>query len=157
MIHQQIRVIHEFSNEIGNDKLSESMLSQEQIEYLLGVRASKTHPLDVLRYGHTSEGVRRFRAEQPDLLPQLVAHVRSVLAKESIFPKGTVPDDLGEKTIIRTEGEMFVVSSMEEAGVGRYERISTRPMPEIEAIHEYIRRVANPDYVRPPKRSGFTS
>lgn len=133
------------------------MLSTEQIEYLLGVRASDTHPLEILGYGHTSEGAQRFRAEQPDFMPQLIAHVRSVLSMEGIFPKGTVPDDLGEKTIIRTEGEMFVVSSMEEAGVGRYERISTRPMPDIEAIHEYIRRVANPDYVRPPKRSGFTS
>jgi hypothetical protein len=130
------------------------MLCTKQIEYLLGVRASDTHPLDVLGYGHTSEGARRFRTEQPDFVPQLIAHVQSVLAKEGIFPKGTALDDLRHTTIIRSEGEMFVVSCLEEAGVGRYERISTSPMPEGAALHEYIRRVANPDYVRLPKRLG---
>lgn len=127
------------------------MLSTEQIEYLLGVRASDTHPLEILGYGHTSEGAQRFRAEQPDFMPQLIAHVRSVLSMEGIFPKGMVPNDLREKTIIRTEGELFIVSSMEEVGVGNYERVSTRPMTEIEALHEYIRRVTNPDYVSLPK------
>jgi len=36
---------------------------------------------------------------------------------------------------------------MEEIGFSRYERVSSEPMSETEAIRGYIRQVANPDYV----------
>ena len=36
---------------------------------------------------------------------------------------------------------------MEEIGVSRYERITSQPMSEAAAIREFIRQVANPDYV----------
>ena len=36
---------------------------------------------------------------------------------------------------------------MEEIGFSRFERITTQPMPETAAIREFIRRVANPDYL----------
>ena len=123
-------------------------LSPNDIECLLGVRACKEHPLDVLGYGYTSEGARQFRIEQPDVLPQLVAHVRSVLRAEGLFPKGTVPAEAGYRTFILADGASFRVSSMQEIGLSRFERILSNPMSEAEAIREYIRRVANPDYVR---------
>jgi hypothetical protein len=123
-------------------------LSADEIECLLGIRSSDAHPLDILGYGYSSEGARRFRAEQPDFLPQIAAHVRSVLAREGIFPKGTDPDNAGYKTFIRTDGASFWISSMEEVGFSRFERFSTGPMSEKEAICEYIQQVANPDYIR---------
>ena len=129
-------------------------LSPDEIEFLLGVRVSNEHPLDILGYGYTSEGSRRFRAEQPDFLPQIAAYVRTVLLREGIFPKGTNPGDPGFSTFIRADGPSFRVSSMEEIGVCRYERMSSNPMTEAEAIHEYIRRVANPDYVHCTQRKG---
>lgn len=129
-------------------------LSQCEIECLLGIRASNDHPLDILGYGYTSEGARRFRAEQPDFLPQIAAYVRNVLLREGIFPKETNPDDAGYRTFIRADGASFRISSMEEIGFSRYERISTDPLSETEAIHEYIRRVANPDYVHSAQPMG---
>lgn len=122
-------------------------LSPDEIECLVGARPSSVHPLDILGYGHTSEGARRFREEQPDYLPQIVAYVQSVLGRGSVFPEDTNPDDPGFGTFIYGDGQSFRVSSMEEIGVARCERISTGPLSAIEAIHVYLRRVANPDYV----------
>ena len=122
-------------------------LTPEDIEALLGIRASKEHPLDILGYGDTSEGSRRFHAEQPDFVPQVEAYVRKVLREGGIFPKGTKPEDAGYATFIQAEGSLYRVSRMEEVGFSRYERISSEPMSEAEAVCAYIRRVANPDYV----------
>ena len=122
-------------------------LSSDEIECLLGIRATDAHPLDILGYGYSSEGTRRFRTENPDFLPQIVAHVRSVLAKAGIFPAQTNPTDPGYRTFIQADGSLFRVSSVEEIGFGQLDRIVTDAMPETEAIHEYIRQVANPDYV----------
>jgi hypothetical protein len=129
-------------------------LCPDEIECLLGVRASDFHPLDILGYGYSSEGARRFRAEQPDFLPQIAAYVRCVLERQRIFPKETDPGNPGYRTFIRADGVSFRISSMEEIGFSRYERLSTDPMPETEAIQEYIRRVANPDYVHSAQPMG---
>lgn len=123
------------------------ILSPDEIECLLGIRASDAHPLEILGYGYCSEGAQRFREERPDFLPQIVAYVRSVLVREGVFPKGTDPNDAGYRTLIQADRALFKVSNMEEIGVGRYARISSDPMPETEAIREYIRKVASPDYV----------
>jgi hypothetical protein len=113
-------------------------LSPEDIERLVGARPSSDHPLEILGYGFTSDGVRRFRAEQPDYLPQIVAHIRSVLIRAGIFPEGTNPDDAGFRTFIYSDGAHFRVSSTEEVGMGRYKRISTGPLPETDAINKYV-------------------
>jgi len=123
-------------------------LSPAEIESLLGAGPAKGHPLDILGYGFDSDGVRRFRTEQPDFLPQIVAYVQAVLARAGIFPEATNHDDPGFATFIYADGASFRISRMEEVGVTRYKRISTGPLPEAEAVLEYIRRVANPDYVR---------
>lgn len=132
------------------EKLAAQMktLSADEIECLLGIRASNVHPLDILGYGYTSEGARRFRAEQPDFLPQIVAYVQSVLKREGIFPKGTDPSNPGYITYLQADGLAFRISKMVEAGFSRFERIATDPISETEAIKEYIREVANPDYIR---------
>ncbi len=122
-------------------------LSPDEIECLVGARPSNVHPLDMLGYGYTSEGTRRFRAEKPDFLPQIVAHLQSVLVRVGVFPEGINRDDPGFKTFIYTDGTSFRISSMAEVGVSRYERVSTGPLSETEATHEYIRKVANPDYI----------
>lgn len=122
-------------------------LSTDEIDCLLGVHASNAHPLDILGYGYTSEGARRFRAERPDFLPQIAAHVQSILQAAGIFPKDTNPDDAGFRTFIRRAGASFTISSVEEIGLNRYERITSKPMSETAAIRQYIRQVVNPDYV----------
>ena len=123
-------------------------LSPDEIECLMGARPSNDHPLDILGYGYTSEGARRFRTEHPDFLPQIVAYVESVLVRGGVFPEGTNPDDPGFRIFIHSDGTSFRLSSMEEIGVGRYERISTGRLSAADAIRAYVRRVANPDYVR---------
>jgi hypothetical protein len=122
-------------------------LAPDEIEALLEVCPAYDHPLEILGYGYTSEGARRFRAERPDFLPQIVAYVQSVLVRAGVFPEGTDPDDPGLGIFIHRDGTSFRVSSMEECGVGRYERISTGPLSATEAIHAYVRKAANPDYV----------
>jgi hypothetical protein len=122
-------------------------LSTEEIECLLGVRASDQHPLDILGYGYTSDGVHRFREERPDFLPQIVGHVQRVLQMVGAFPPDMYTRDAGRRTFIRHDGDSFTVSSMKEIGLSRYERITSQRMSEAAAIHEVIRLVANPDYV----------
>ena len=127
------------------------MLTPSEIECLLGIRGSADHPLDILGYGYTSEGARRFRAERPDFLPQISAYVQSSLQKMGIFPSVIDPENPGFRTFIRADRGLFRISSMEETGLSRYERIITDLMPETEAINEYIRRVVNSDYVHVAK------
>src|SRR5690348_4508623 len=122
-------------------------LSTEDIESLLRVRGSGHHPLDILGYGYTSEGAQRFRTERPDFVPQIFAHVQSVLRAAGIYPRDTDLQDASWRTFVRRDGDSFTVSSMEEIGFSRYERITSQPMSETDAIREFIRRVANPDYV----------
>ena len=123
-------------------------LAPGEIEALLGVRHSHDHPLDILGYGFTSEGARRLRAERPDFLPQIVAYMQGVLATAGVFPEGAKRDNPEMTTFVYRDGASFKVSSTEEAGIGRYERVSTGPLSEMEALHAFIRRVTNPDYVR---------
>ena len=122
-------------------------LSTEDIEFLLGIRASKLHPLDILGYGYTSEGARLFRDERPDFVPQIFAHVQSILRTAGVFPRDTDPRDFGWQTFIHRDGDSFTVISMEEIGLSRYERITSQPMSEAAAIREFIRLVTNPDYI----------
>jgi hypothetical protein len=122
-------------------------LSPDDIDCLLGIRACDDHPLDILGYGYSSEGARRFRSEQPDFLPQIVAYIQNVLMKEGIFPKQTNLSDPGFKTFIQSDRGLFRVSSVEEVGFSKLERIVTNRLPAIEAIQVYIRKVTNPDYV----------
>src|SRR5579864_2427135 len=98
-------------------------LSANEIEFLLGIRGSKDHPLDILGYGYTSEGAERFRRERPDFLPQIVAYVQSVLRQTGVFPKDTDPENAGYRTFIRRADGSFTISKMEEIGFSRYERI----------------------------------
>ncbi len=133
------------------------LLSPNEIECLLGVQASTVHPLDILGYGYTSEGARRFRAEQPDFLPQIVAYVRSVLGREGIFPQDADPGDAGYRTFLKADGLSFRISRMVEVGFSRYERISTDLLSETEAINGYIREVANPDYIHVAQPMGYLS
>jgi hypothetical protein len=130
------------------------VLSADQIECLLGLHASGEHPLDILGYGYTSEGARRFRTEQPDFFPQVAAYVQSVLQMAGIFPRDTNPDDAGYRTFVRQDGSMFTISSVEEVGLSRYERIRSAPMSEAAAIREYVRRVVNADYVCVSEKEG---
>jgi hypothetical protein len=123
------------------------ILSTEEIECLLRIRASDDHPLEILGYGYTSDGARRFRAEQPDFLPQIAAYVQSVLQTAGIFPRDTDPENAGFRTFIRRDGGLFTLSSVEDVSLSRYERIRSAPMSEAVAIGEYIRHVVNPDYV----------
>ena len=122
-------------------------LSTEDIECLLGVRATDQHPLDILGYGYTSEGARRFRAERPDFIPQIVAHVQRALQSGGVFRPDIDVRDAGWRTFIRGDGDAFTVSSMEEIGLSHFERIPSQPMSEAAAIREFIRLAANPDYV----------
>ena len=119
-------------------------LSTKEIESLLGIPGSGDHPLEILGYGYTSEGARRFRTERPDFVPQIVAHVQSILRAADIYPRDTDPGDAGWWTFIRHDGGSFTISSMEEIGFGRFERIVSEPMSETAAIREFIRRAANP-------------
>jgi hypothetical protein len=123
------------------------ILTPDEIECLLGLKSTGLHPLDILGYGYSSEGVRKFRAEQPDFFPQIAAHVQAALNKTRIFPADTNPDDPGYRTFIHAEGAAFKVNSAEEVGLSRFARISTGPLSEADALQKYIERVVNPDYV----------
>lgn len=79
--------------------------------------------MDVLGYGYTSEGNQRFRSERPDFLPQLAAYIQRVLQATDIFPKDTNPENAGLRTFVQRDGNSFTISSVEEVGLSRYERI----------------------------------
>ena len=121
-------------------------LTADEIESLLQ-RPNDRHPLDIFGYGYTSEGIRRFRAERPDFCPQIIAHIESVLRTSGIFPPHVERDNPGSTAFIYAEGSSFRISSLEEVGLARYQRVSSEALPEREAILAYIRRLANPDYV----------
>src|SRR5205085_9617598 len=116
-------------------------------ESLLQARPNDRHPLDILGYGYTSDGACRFRTERPDFSPEIIAHIESVLRASSIFPPHVDRDDPGSTTFIYTDGSSFRVSSVEEVGLARYQRLLSEPMNQKDAIIAYIRSVANAEYV----------
>jgi hypothetical protein len=122
-------------------------LSEAEIESLLGIRKTADHPLDVLGYGFTTEGQKRFHSEHPNFYPQIAEYVKTVLRREGVFPSDTDVANPGLRTFIRADGSMFRISTLEETGLSRYERITSRALSEREAIREYVRQVANPDYI----------
>ena len=127
-------------------------LSPLEIESLLGIRPCTEHPLDILGYGYTTEGARRFRAEKPDFQPQLVEHVHRVLAEQGVFPPAVDRQNPELATFIVLDQGWFRLSTMEEIGVGRFERFFSPPMSAKDAAEDYVRRVANPDYISRRKR-----
>jgi hypothetical protein len=126
-------------------------LAPDEIELLLQARPNDRHPLDILGYGYTSDGARRFRTERPDFSPQIIAHIGRILRASGIFPAHLDRNNPGSTAFIYADGSSFRVSSLEEVGVSRDERLSSEPLSEREAILAYIRRVANSDYVHCPE------
>src|ERR1700722_2906760 len=124
------------------------ILSPDEIDSLLEVRPTDAHPLDILGYGYTTEGADKFRAEQPNFVPQIAAYVHRVLESVGIFPPDIDLAAAGYRTFIRKTGKVFEVSSMEEIGSSRFERFATGPFSEQEAVRKYIERVTNPDYIQ---------
>lgn len=122
-------------------------LSPEEIECLLGMRTCGLHPLEILGYDYTKAGMRQFRAERPDFLPQVVSYIQNALGQHGTFPKHVNPNSPGEETFIQSDGGVFHVSRTIEIGISQLARISTGPLPGLEAIETYIRLVANPDYI----------
>ena len=122
-------------------------LSTSDIESLIGAKADDRHPLEIMGYDFTSEGVRRFREEKPDFLPQIRDHIRTVLLTASIFPAHTNKEEPGWATFIESSGHKHTLSRIEEIGVGRYDRFKTEYISQEEAIDSFLRQVCNPDYL----------
>jgi hypothetical protein len=122
-------------------------LSTSDIESLIGVRADDRHPLEIMGYDFTSEGVRRFREEKPDFLPQIRDHIRAVLLANTIFPPNTNREDPGWRTFIESSGHRYTLSTIEEIGLGRYDRFRTDYSSPEEAIESFLQQVCNPDYL----------
>ena len=126
--------------------MSVKTLTPEEIECLL-FRPTKLHPLDILGYGYTSEGARRFRAEKPDFLPQIFAYIQKVLEDHKIFPPETVSNNPGYRAFIYADGTSFRVSYVEEVSLSRLDRFSSKPLSVAEAARPYVKIVTNPDYL----------
>lgn len=123
------------------------ILFPDEIECLMGLQPTKLHPLEILGYDCSSEGARRFRAEQPSFLPQVVAHVQGSLAKIGGFPRAYLPGEYECRTFIQADGAGFRVSYMVEAGCSLEKRMLTDPMSDFQAARDYVLRVVNADYV----------
>jgi hypothetical protein len=132
---------------LAHEKLK--TLTANEIEELLGVRATNDHPLDILGFGFTTEGVERFRAEHPDFFPQVKAHIRQQLAVCGHFPEGIDAEDSDHRTFIRKMSSGYLMSSEEEIALYRYEPVVTEFDSEDQAISAYVERVASSDYLSP--------
>ncbi|MEO5917835.1 MAG: hypothetical protein ABIS50_26620 [Luteolibacter sp.] len=127
-------------------------LTANEIEELLGVRPTSEHPLDILGFGFTTEGAVRFRAEHPDFLPQVKAHIRQQLGVSGHFPERIDAEDSEHRTFIRKVASGYLMSSEEEIGLYRYAPVVTEFDSEDQAISAYVERVANPDYLATKSR-----
>lgn len=88
-----------------------------------------------------------FKAEQPNIFLQISQHIGAALQSFGKFPEGIDPGNPGAATfILRTRGS-FKISSLEEIGIGKYQRFESDAMTQANAIREYVRRVGNPDYI----------
>mgnify|MGYP001569290726 CR=1 FL=1 len=124
-------------------------LTASEIEKLLGVCQTNEHPLDILGFGFTTEGAIRFRAEHPNFLPQVKAHIRQQLAACGHFPEGADTEDSEHRTFIRKMASGYLMSSEEEIALYRYESVVTEFDSQDQAISAYIERVASSDYLSP--------
>lgn len=124
-------------------------LKANEIEKLLRVCQTNEHPLDILGFGFTTEGAIRFRAEQPNFLPQVKAHIRQQLAVYGHFPEGAHTEDSEHRTFIKKLASGYLMSSEEEVALYRYVPVVTEFDSEDQAISAYVERVASSDYLSP--------
>ncbi|MBE2179470.1 MAG: hypothetical protein IAE97_03280 [Chthoniobacterales bacterium] len=122
-------------------------LSENDILSLVGARPDDRHPLEIIGYDFTSEGVRRFREEKPNFLPQMKKHIQESLLASGIFPQDTNPEDPGWRAFIQRSGSQYKMSWVAEVGTSRFDRFSTDHKSIDAAIHDYLLEVCNPDYV----------
>ena len=57
---------------------------------LLGYGPVRSHPLDVLGYGHTQDGVARWRVERPAIGREVVQVVARELTAASVYPPASI-------------------------------------------------------------------
>jgi hypothetical protein len=127
------------------------MLSYADLLDLLGYGAGDRHPLEVLGYERSSLGVERFRRERPDLLSEAVRLIEVSLEEAGAFPRDLTPEERAEGAYLvqRPDGAVSLYRGVEtgisQTAHGRFDFASAR-----EAIHELLRRRADPAYLRVP-------
>jgi len=130
---------------VNSDDLKK--LTATEIECLLGIRESDQHALELLGYDFTTKGQKRFKSERPNPFQQISEYIASALQTGDTFPVGMDLQNPGAATFILRVGVSFKISSLEEIGIGKYQRFESDAMTQGEAIRKYVREVANPDYI----------
>ena len=107
--------------------------------------------MDSLGFGFTSEGIRKFRAENPDVYPQVAHYIRTQLEKHGVFPKSTNLKEPGFDVFIQKQELRYILGFMKEVGMGQFVPHKGSFGTQDEAIRAYVSMVANPDYLRIPE------
>jgi hypothetical protein len=91
-----------------------SLRYQDVLE-LLGCAKSDRHPLEILGYDYSTRGARRFRAEQPDFVPQVCQLIQMSLDETGSFPRKPGEEILRGGTYLerRPDGVISLHTSVE--------------------------------------------
>jgi hypothetical protein len=123
-------------------------LSERDLVELLGYRAADRHPLEILGYDCSTRGVRRFRAERPDFLPQVCRIIEASLEETGSFPRDRSPELMQSGTYLenRADGSVALFTSV-ETGLVTTAQIQICFPSVRQACIELIRRTSQPDYL----------
>jgi hypothetical protein len=118
---------------------------------LLGYVARDRHPLEILGYELSTQGLRRFRRERPDVFPQVCRLIERSLDEARFFPRHPTEEILNEGIYLERlpEGGIALNRSV-EVSISQTARVRIDFASPRAAILELLRLVSDPAYVTVP-------
>jgi hypothetical protein len=142
-------------------------LTYQDVLELLGYAASDRRLLEILGYACSTRGVRQFRQERPDFIPQLCQIIQASLEETGQFPRQPSQEVLNEGTYLEKDRDGVIsLHKSVEISVSQTARVRKDFASAREAIIELLRLSGNPTYLtgsgvlltdQPPRPDGRTS
>jgi hypothetical protein len=122
-------------------------LTYQDVLELLLYEESTRRPLEILGYEYSSRGIREFRRERPDYLPQIHALIRQSVDEAGNFPRALNSSTLEDGTYLerRSDGNIRLHFSV-ETSINSTAQVYLDFTSMDEAIHTLLTRLLDPAY-----------
>ena len=124
------------------------MTYEDSLEFL-GYSESKRHPIEILGFEYTTQGMKYFRSNKPDVI-----QILSSVITQTINEYGTYPADIPESLrkngayIFTTQNDEVIYSAPEETMYSKFQRFDTRCKTSSEAAIKLIERKVEPELLK---------
>jgi len=124
------------------------MTYQDALEFM-GYRERTRHPIEILGYEYTTQGMNEFRSDKPDVESELVSIIKRTFEEHTTFPAEISENLMKNGTYLFLDSKHNVIfSSLEEIGYLKYERIETKCKNITEAALKIIKEKVDPQLLQ---------